>query len=47
VWQKLQNVSTYLRSFLGGDAAQVIKSLELSSENYDAAWQLLYERYDN
>jgi hypothetical protein len=30
----------YLRSFLVGDAAQVIKSLELSAENYGAAWQL-------
>jgi hypothetical protein len=36
-----------LRSFLVGDAAQVIKSLELSAENYGAAWQLLCERYDN
>jgi hypothetical protein len=36
----------YLRSFLVGDAAQVIKSWELSSENCGAAWWLLCERYD-
>lgn len=41
--QKLQ----YLRSSLEGDAAQVIDSLSTSAENYEIAWTLLVERYDN
>ncbi|XP_037877095.1 uncharacterized protein LOC119630738 isoform X2 [Bombyx mori] len=37
----------YLRSVLEGSAAVVIKSIEFSSENYDVAWDLLCQRYDN
>ncbi|XP_036150741.1 uncharacterized protein LOC118648525 [Monomorium pharaonis] len=41
--QKLQ----YLKSSLSGDASNVIHSLEISELNYDVAWRLLRERYDN
>ncbi|CAL1671874.1 unnamed protein product [Lasius platythorax] len=41
--QKLQ----YLRSSLTDEAAQVIQALETSSQNYDVAWALVVERYDN
>ncbi|XP_072395063.1 uncharacterized protein [Diabrotica undecimpunctata] len=37
----------YLRAFLGGEAAQVISSLEISAANYDIAWNLLCERFAN
>ena len=37
----------YLRSCLKDEAARVISSLETSSANYDVAWDLLKERYDN
>jgi len=37
----------YLRSALRGDAATVIQSLEVSTANYDEAWQMLTARYDN
>nr|CAI5822893.1 unnamed protein product [Callosobruchus analis] len=37
----------YLRLSLKGSAADVIKSLSISSENYQIAWQLLEERYEN
>ncbi|XP_071646703.1 uncharacterized protein [Temnothorax longispinosus] len=41
--QKLQ----YLKSSLIDEAAQVIQSLEISSQNYEVAWALVVERYDN
>ncbi|XP_011884078.1 PREDICTED: uncharacterized protein LOC105571220 [Vollenhovia emeryi] len=41
--QKLQ----YLRSSLTGDASDIINSLEISDANYEVAWKLLKERYDN
>lgn len=41
--QKLQ----YLWSSLTGDASKVITSLEISDLNYEVAWRLLQERYDN
>jgi len=37
----------YLKSSLKGEAAEVIKSLEISSSNYKEAWQILKRRYDN
>ncbi|KAJ8981054.1 hypothetical protein NQ317_018026 [Molorchus minor] len=37
----------YLRASLESDAALVIKSLEISSANYEVAWNTLLERYDN
>lgn len=37
----------YLRAYLGGEAAQVIENIETSSENYDEAWALLQEIYNN
>ncbi|XP_059053595.1 uncharacterized protein LOC131847882 [Achroia grisella] len=37
----------YLTSYLEGDAARVISNLEVSSNNYETAWNLLCERYDN
>lgn len=37
----------YLRSSLEGGAAQVIRSIEFTSNNYSIAWQLIRERYDN
>lgn len=41
--QKLQ----YLKSCLTGDASNIISSLEISDLNYEVAWNLLKERYDN
>lgn len=41
--QKLQ----YLRSSLTDEAAYVIQALETSPQNYEIAWGLLTERYDN
>lgn len=41
--QKLQ----YLRAFLVDDASHVVSSLEISAANYEVAWKLLQERYDN
>lgn len=41
--QKLQ----YLRSCLNDEASKVISSLETSFANYDVAWTLLTDRYDN
>nr|CAI5840489.1 unnamed protein product [Callosobruchus analis] len=37
----------YLRLSLKGSAADTVKSLEISSQNYLVAWQLLEERYEN
>jgi len=37
----------YLRASLTGDASAVISSLELSDANYDIAWSILREWYDN
>ncbi|XP_048001463.1 uncharacterized protein LOC125238232 [Leguminivora glycinivorella] len=37
----------YLRASLHGSAALVIRSLDFKGDNYDAAWKLLCERYDN
>lgn len=37
----------YLKSVLKGNAADVIHSLEVSSTNYQEAWSLLKERYEN
>ncbi|XP_072403118.1 uncharacterized protein [Diabrotica undecimpunctata] len=37
----------YLRASLGGEAEQVISSLEISAANYDIAWNLLCERFAN
>ncbi|XP_076298339.1 uncharacterized protein LOC143217688 [Lasioglossum baleicum] len=43
IMQKFQ----YLRTAITGDAVGVIESLELSDENYNVAWNLLQERYNN
>lgn len=37
----------YLRVSLKGSASLVIDNLDFRSENYDTAWKLLCERYDN
>lgn len=37
----------YLRSSLGGEASKVIESLKPSNSNYNVAWQLLLERFEN
>ncbi|XP_018056578.1 PREDICTED: uncharacterized protein LOC108692704 [Atta colombica] len=37
----------YLRASLTGDASAVVSSLELSDANYDVAWSIHKERYDN
>ncbi|XP_022827437.1 uncharacterized protein LOC111357108 isoform X1 [Spodoptera litura] len=37
----------YLRASLQGEASDVIKSLEMSSNNYRVAWELITERYNN
>ena len=45
----LSNVQKYhyLKSCLKGDAAKLIECLSISAENYDIAWQLLIETYQN
>ena len=37
----------YLKSLLRGEAARQIQSLVLSDSNYDTAWKLLHDRYQN
>ncbi|XP_063372656.1 uncharacterized protein LOC134660793 [Cydia amplana] len=37
----------YLISYLEGDAARIISNLEVSSANYEEAWKLLGDRYNN
>lgn len=37
----------YLTSYLEGDAARIISNIEVSEANYNDAWRLLCERYDN
>lgn len=37
----------YLKSYLEGDALNVISNLEISAVNYSKAWSLLCERFDN
>lgn len=37
----------YLRASLAGDAKNIISSLEISAVNYEVAWNLLKNRYDN
>lgn len=37
----------YLRASLEGTAAQVIKSIQITSDNYDMAWSILCDRFDN
>lgn len=37
----------YLRLSLEGSAAEMIKSLQTSADNYNVAWQLLTERFEN
>ncbi|XP_057656751.1 uncharacterized protein LOC130894154 [Diorhabda carinulata] len=37
----------YLRLSLKGEAADIIHSLEISAANYDIAWKLLTERFEN
>ncbi|XP_029174769.1 uncharacterized protein LOC114943355 [Nylanderia fulva] len=42
-FQKFQ----YLRASMTGEAAIIIQSLELTDSNYQVAWDLLKQRYDN
>ncbi|CAK1597259.1 unnamed protein product [Parnassius mnemosyne] len=46
---KIQNIHKfhYLISYLEGEAARVICNLEVSHQNYNEAWKLLCERFDN
>lgn len=37
----------YLRSSLAGEALQSIQCLETSPENYDLAWEILTQKYNN
>jgi len=37
----------YLLSSLGGSAARLLESLEITEQNYDLAWNLLLERYED
>jgi hypothetical protein len=37
----------YLQSCLTGEAKHVIEALSISSDNYQVAWELLKERYEN
>ena len=42
-----KDFSIHLRVSLTGDANAVISSLELSDTNYDVAWSIFRDRYDN
>ncbi|XP_076686078.1 uncharacterized protein LOC143378149, partial [Andrena cerasifolii] len=37
----------YLRGTLKGDAAKLLRNLPVREENFEAAWKLLEDRYDN
>ena len=37
----------YFRTYLTGEALEKIKSLAISSDNYDRAWTILIEYYEN
>ena len=37
----------YLKSLVKGEASRLIQSLVLSESNYDTAWSLLHDRYQN
>lgn len=37
----------YLKCALKGEASRVLKSLEMSEDNYAAAWEQLHNRYEN
>jgi len=37
----------HLKGCLKGDAAGIISRMELSAENYETAWELVAQRYDN
>lgn len=37
----------YLNSYLQGEAARIISNLEVSNSNYEEAWKLLCNRYNN
>lgn len=37
----------YLKGCLSGEAADVISFIESSAQNYEVAWSLLHDRYDN
>ncbi|XP_029172199.1 uncharacterized protein LOC114941382 [Nylanderia fulva] len=37
----------YLRASLTGTALDIVKTLEISNNNYDLAWNILKERYNN
>lgn len=37
----------YLRAYLTGGASNVVNSLEISEANYEVAWALLKQRFDN
>ena len=37
----------YLRTSVKGEALEVIQSLDISAENYETAWELLRNRYEN
>lgn len=37
----------YLRSSLGKEPAHVIKSIEVTAANYEIAWEMLIDRYEN
>lgn len=47
--QRLSSIQKfhYLLSYLEGDAARILSNIEVSSANYNDAWQLLFNRYNN
>lgn len=38
---------SYLKSFLNGEAANLIQHLQVTKDNFEAAWTILKTRYDN
>lgn len=41
--EKLQLLETVIK----GEASQIIKHLQITEENFEAAWELLKNRYNN
>ncbi|KAI5651448.1 hypothetical protein NE865_00692 [Phthorimaea operculella] len=47
--KKLQNVQKlhYLKSFISGEAEQLLRNISITNDNYQKCWELLKSRYDN
>lgn len=41
------NKLAFLKGYLVGDAAKIVQHFDIVDENYDTAWTLICERFDN